>query len=155
MAFDIENGFISKLIETKDIKTIKDQQIKPSFFTGENRRVFNYIQDVYTSTGEVPTSRAITHKFPSFKFEKNGEEVGTEESLLFWCGELRTKVKHNKLAELIQDSADLINEEKSEEAYTEVKKKILSIEQEVTISTSIDITKVENRKEEYLKRKEQ
>ena len=154
MSFDTEKGFISKLLETKDFKTVKDQQIKTSFFNGDNRRVYNYIQDIYSTTGEVPTPRAVSHKFPSYKFEKYNDEVGTEESLLFWCGELRAKVKHNKLADLIKDSADLINDENAEEAYSIIKKQIISIEQEVNISTSVNITEdIDERIDAYKKRK--
>ena len=38
--YSVERGFISKLIESKDFKLLKDQQIQPFFLTGDNRRVF-------------------------------------------------------------------------------------------------------------------
>ena len=40
--YNVERGFMSKLVEDKDMKLLKDQQIKPSFLTGENRRVFSF-----------------------------------------------------------------------------------------------------------------
>ena len=64
--YSVEKGFISKLIESKDFKTLKDKQIQPFFLTGDNRRVFQFISDVFKETGEVPTPRVIRQKFPNY-----------------------------------------------------------------------------------------
>lgn len=157
-SYSVERGFISKLVETKDFKVLKDLQIKPSFLTGDNRRVFNYISSVFKDTGEVPTQRALLQKFPSYDLETrevNGEEVvGTEETLLYWCRELRTKAKHNTMADITEDVAKLLDEGKSEEAYALMKKGIWKIEDEIVETSSVDITKnTEDRKEVYLNRK--
>ena len=156
--YSVENGFISKLIETKDMGILKDQQIRPSFFTGENRRVFQYISNTFKDTGEIPTVRVINQKFPSYELDtytKDSEEVvGTEESLLYWCKELRTKAKHNKMAEMIEEVADLLDKAVTEEAYDSLKKGIWYIEDEIVESSSVDITKNTNdRKLAYLERK--
>lgn len=157
-AYSVENGFISKLIETKDMGILKDQQIKPSFFTGENRRVFQYINNTFKETGEVPTARVLGQKFPSYSLEtytKDSEEiVGTEESLLYWCKELRTKAKHNKMAETLEKVADLLDKADTEDAYDSLKKGIWYIEDEIVESSSVDITKnTDDRKSAYLERK--
>ena len=57
--YSVERGFISKLVEVGDMKLLKDLQIKPSFLTGDNRRVFQYISEHFKNTGEVPTPRII------------------------------------------------------------------------------------------------
>ena len=54
MSFDVERGFISKLLETKDIMTVKDNQIKVQYFSGEAKSAFKYIYDTVLNTGEVP-----------------------------------------------------------------------------------------------------
>ena len=58
MKFDVELGFISKLLQTKDILTVKDSHIKADFFTGDNRAAFEYIYDNVMETGEVPSGES-------------------------------------------------------------------------------------------------
>ena len=99
MKFDVEVGFISKLLQTKDILTVKDSHIKSDFFTGDNRSAFEYIHESVLETGEVPSVRAFKQQFPRYNLEyttdQNGKScVGTEENLKFWCNELKKKVRH-------------------------------------------------------------
>ena len=86
--YNVERGFMSKLVEDKDMKLLKDQQIKPSFLTGENRRVFSFIQTQFKDTGEIPTPRVLAQKFPNYELEthivEGTEVVGTDETLLYW-----------------------------------------------------------------------
>lgn len=159
MAFDVERGFISKLLQTKDISTVKDSQIKLSYFSGDNKSAFQYIQETVLSTGEVPTVRAFKRRFPNYKLEKvevDGESVvGTEENLKYWCDELRVKVKHNTLVDAFDKSAEFLQDFDTEEAYKAIKKSISYIENEVVETTDIDITQnTEDRVQDYLKRKE-
>ena len=157
--FNVENGLISKLLETKDILSIKDAQIKATYFTGEHRRAFQYIYDSVLTDGEVPTVRAFERKFPHYNLETrlvDGVEiVGTEENLKFWCNELRKKVKHNSLAETMEEVVKHIEDFDTDTAYTLLKKEIAYIESEVEEQTSCDITKnTEDRVQAYLKKKE-
>ena len=156
--YNIELGFISKLVETKDMKLLKDLDIKSSFLTGENKRVFLYIQNSFIETGEIPTRRVLEHKFPDYELETyyNGTEyvVGTEETLQYWCKELRTKAKHNKMADALEKMAEMLSEGNTETAYDEYKKTLWQIENDIIESDSIDITKdTEDRKQAYLDRK--
>ena len=66
---DVEVGFISKLLQTKDIMTVKDSQIKLTHFTGDNKVAYQYIYDTFMKTGEVPTVRAFKRKFPHYPLE--------------------------------------------------------------------------------------
>lgn len=157
--YSVERGFISKLLEEKDMKLLKDQQIKPSFFTGDNRRVFSFIQNQFKETGEVPTPRVLAQKFPSYDLEvhnvSGNEVVGTDESLLYWCNQLHIKSMHNRTADVLEAVAEKLDEGLSEEAYALMKKGVWEIEDEVVISSSVDITKdTDSRKQAYLERKE-
>lgn len=156
MAFDVERGFISKLLETKDMMTVKDNQIKIQYFSGEAKSAFKYIYDTVLSTGEVPTVRAFQKKFPSFKLDRlDDDSVGTEENLKFWCDELRTKVKHNTLAEGIDEIVGDLQELHTDEAYNKLKKTIAFIENEVVETSDVDLTKnTEDRIKAYLEKKE-
>ena len=156
--YSVERGFISKLIEGKDFKVLKEQQIKPFFLTGDNRRVFLYIQEQFKTTGEVPTPRVLKQKFPSYELEKHtvdgNEVVGTDETLLYWCKELRTKTKHNRMADITEEVAEKLDNGETEEAYSLMKQGVWKIEDEIVESSSVDITKdTEDRKEAYLERK--
>ncbi len=156
--YSVERGFISKLVETKDMKLLKDQQIQPFFLTGDNRRVFQFIQETFKETGEVPTPRVIGQKFPSYDLESHSVEgvdtVGTDETLLYWCKELRTKAKHNRMADITEEVAEKLDNGETEEAYTLMKQGVWKIEDEIVESSSVDITKnTDDRKEAYLERK--
>lgn len=156
--YNIEKGFISKLVETKDMKQLKELQINSTFLTGDNKRIFIYIQKVFKDTGEVPTARALEQKFPSYELETynaDGQEsIGTEESLAYWCTELRTKAKHNRMAEMLEVVADNLENGKTNIAYEELKKGVWQIEDQIEEKTSVDITKnTDDRKAKYLERK--
>lgn len=156
--YSVERGFISKLIESKDFKLLKDQQIQPFFLTGDNRRVFQYIQEQFKVTGEVPTPRVINQKFPNYELESHNVEgesvVGTDETLLYWCKELRTKAKHNRMADITEAVAEKLDNGETEEAYSLLKQGVWKIEDEIIESSSVDITKnTDDRKQAYLERK--
>ena len=156
--YSVERGFISKLIESKDFKLLKDQQIKPFFLTGDNRRVYQYIHECYKETGDVPTPRVIQQKFPNYELELHsigGESVvGTDETLLHWCKELRLKAKHNRMADITENVAEKLDNGETEEAYALMKQGVWKIEEDIVESTSVDITKnTDDRKQAYLERK--
>lgn len=158
MSYDVEKSFISKLLQTKDIMSVKDNQIKPTYFSGENRLAYQFIYDTVLSTGEVPSVRAFQRKFPRYELDYvkvNGEKVvGTEEGIKFWCDELRLKVKHNTLADMVNKVAENLQDFNTEEAYSLLKKQIAYIESEVVESSDVDLTKgTEDRIRAYLDRK--
>ena len=157
--YSVERGFISKLLEDKNFKMLKQLQIQPFFLTGDNRRVFQYISDIFKETGEVPTPRVIGQKFPNYELEThnvdNEEVVGTDETLSYWCKELRTKAKHNRMADIIEAVAEKLDNGESEDAYSTLKQGVWKIEDEIVESDSVDITKnTDDRKQAYLDRKE-
>lgn len=159
MDFNCEKGFISKLVETKDIRAVTDNQIKPSYFTGEDKRVFSYIQQQIRDNGAVPTVRAIEHKFPDYEFytyKKSGSKikvVGTEEVIAYWCEELIKKVRHNKLVDAIEKAAESLDDLDTDTAYGALKQDLARIETDTTVKESVQANdKSEERKKAYLKR---
>lgn len=154
--YNIEQGLISKLLETKDITTLKDAQITPKFFSGEDRRVFSFIYDSILNSGEVPTERAIKAKFPNYDLYTYSEinVVGTEESLKYWCNEIRAKAKHNSLADTLEKAVEKIQDFETDKAYELLKSEIAHIESDIEEQLSVDITKeTEFRKLQYLEKK--
>lgn len=154
--YDIEVGFISKYLETKDTLLVKDMQIKRNFFSGDNRLAFDFILNHQKETGEIPSIRVFERRFPHYKLERYTENniVGTEENLQFWCTELRKKVKHNTIVDTLEEVGDLLQDLDTEKAYSLLKKQITFIENEVVKTSDIDITRVgEARKDAYLRKK--
>lgn len=121
--YDIEVGFISKYLETKDTLLVKDMQIKRSFFSGDNKLAFDFILNHQKETGEIPSVRVFERRFPHYKLEKytNANVVGTEESLQFWCTELRKKVKHNTIVNTLEEVGDLLQDLDTDKAYSLLK----------------------------------
>lgn len=160
--FNIEVCLISKLLESGDFLAIKDKQIKPYFFTdGDNRKAFNFINEYFSKNGKVPTARVFLKKFPGYKLDKYTnietleETYGTEEPILYWCDEIRSKVKHNKICDVVEKMAERLDDLDTEEAYNLMKKGVLHIESDIIETQAIDITNdSEDRKANYLKRKE-
>lgn len=160
--YDIEIGLISKILETGDFVTVKDKQIKPYYITeGLNRKAFKYINDFYLKNGCTPTVRVFQKQFPELTLDvyKNTttfeETVGTEETLNFWCDEVRVKTKHNKLCDIVEEMAKDLDSLNTEKAYESMKKGLIYIENDIVETQAIDITKdAQDRKAMYKKRKE-
>ena len=156
---DIDRGFISKLLQSKDLITVKDNQININFLMGEAKACYKFIYETALESGEVPTVRVFKKKFPTFKLDKvvnegGDEEVGTEETLVYWCNELRNRAKHNTLAQALMDAAGDLEDLNTDEAYNLIKKTVAYIESEVVENSAVDITKdTQSRVEAYLKRK--
>lgn len=156
--YDVESCFISKLLETKDIMTVKDNQIKPGYFTGDSRSAYQFIYETVLNSGEVPTVRVFERQFPNYKLESHEVDgrsiVGTDENLKFWCDELRRKVKHNSIADLVENVAEKLSTFDTDSAYDEIRKKVAYIESEITETSDVDLTKnTEDRVQVYLNRK--
>lgn len=159
---NIELGFFTKLIETGDFTLVQDKQIKASFFTKkEHKKAFKYISEYYLKNGEMPTSRVFSRQFPNIKLETYvhpetlQDTIGTEESLSFWCNEVRQKTTHNTLCDIVEASGDKLEDLDTDGAYELLKKGIIKIENEIVETSSVDITKdAEQRKLAYKQRKE-
>lgn len=159
--YDIEIGLLSKLLETGDLSTLEDKQIKPYYFTGDNKKAFTFIKNYYKKNGSVPTKRIINLKHPSLDFETYidnetlVEKIGTEEPISYWCDEIRKKNKHNVLCDTVEDMAQYLQDKETEKAYEIAKKSIMKIESTLEETNAININEnSESRKEKYLKRKE-
>ena len=152
--FDVEREFISCLLGSGDIATVRDSRITPRFFTGDNKTAFSYILDISMKTGDIPTVRAFRKTFPRYKLSMVNGSVGTEENIKYWILSLREKVKLNSLADSVEESADLLNKGKTEDAITALKKQILFLEAEVEETSDVMLNEnLDLRKKEYEKKR--
>ena len=151
---NIELGLITKILEDKDFQKVKDKQIKAYYLDKEHRKYFTFIEDFFNANGTVPTVRVFESKFPHLKLETYREQIGTEETLDFWCNKLRDKVTHNTIAKGSDYIADHLENGNVEEAIKSLKKTIAKIDNELVETSAIDITNdAEARKKRYEERK--
>ena len=99
---NIELALVSKILETKDIRTPLKNKITPKFFYGEGKSIYEFITDYYGEYNEVPTLAVVNRFFPSFKIEER------EEPIQFFCDELRKRQRYNMLVEGVNQITDLL-----------------------------------------------
>ena len=56
---NVEQGLITKILETKDMTLVKDKQIIAHYLSREYRSAFKFIDDFYFKNGRVPTVRVF------------------------------------------------------------------------------------------------
>ena len=54
---NLELALVSKILETKDIRTPLKNKITPKFFYGEGKSIYEFVTDYYGEYNEVPTLR--------------------------------------------------------------------------------------------------
>lgn len=151
---NLDNLFISKLLETKDLAMVRENRIDEKFLYGETKSAYRFICESMLKTGEVPTERAFKSKFPNYELEKFEGKVGTEEGLKYWLEELRNRKRQDSMADSIEKCSDLISEGNVEEALSQISKDITWIKTEVEFTENVGLAdNIEARKKRYLEGK--
>lgn len=151
---NLDNLFISKLLETKDLAMVRENHIDEKFLYGETKSAYRFICESMLKTGEVPTERAFKSKFPNYELEKFEGKVGTEEGLKYWLEELRNRKRQDSMADSIEKCSDLISEGNVEEALSQISKDITWIKTEVEYTENVGLAdNIEARKKRYLEGK--
>lgn len=154
MGYNAEQGFITELLVSKDYSIVVDNQIGLNFLNGVNKQAYRYIRKHQADYGKIPTVKVFKKKFPSFKLYTNEDgEVATNESMKFWCDQLREKYKHNTLADSLEAIYQDMEVLETEEAYKKFKETVNKIESQVVLAGRLSLNKdTDKRKEDYLKR---
>lgn len=153
--FNIERAFISCLLGRREIEVVREERITPAFFTGDHKTVFSDIYERHVSSGELMSLATFRALFPRYKLYRleNGN-VGTEENIPFWIDALRKKVKHNKLADAVENAGALLNENNSEKAKELLIRAINKIDIEIEKSEDTNLNaNLDMRRREYEKKK--
>lgn len=153
MAYNVEQGFITEILVSKDLTSVIDNQIGLKFLNGDNRKAFKFIRDHSAKYGKVPSIRVFRKKFPKFNLYKVDGVVQTQEDIQYWCDALRNKFKHNLMVTSLEDIYKNMEDLNTEEAYSIFKSTVQKIESDVIFSGRISATKDTNRRwEDYLRR---
>ena len=116
MKLNVDKSFISALIHSGELSTVKDKQIRNNFLGAEARRIYKFCCGYFEAHGKMPSERVLKRQFPDYEFDRVYDEelddnvIGTEEPLTYWCDELRNKVKHNKLGDTAEEIIDKLND---------------------------------------------
>lgn len=144
---NIEQQFISCIIETGDFKTVSENQITPRYLKGKNKVAFRYIQRFLLKYGKVPSREVFEKKMANF------ELVECSEGMEYYCDEVRNKSRHNKLVEAVEVATDKIGELETEEALKIIRTTITEIDNDFSKTDRVDLTKnTMSRLEEYKQR---
>jgi replicative DNA helicase len=150
MSVNVEVGLISKVISTSDFVVVTDKQVNGMYFNGRNKIAFRFIQKHVLKYGKVPSKRAFLKKYPAYPLEE-GEDI--DESLSYYCDEVRNKKKHNTIIEVVEEVSDLLEELETDQAYKMIQKLVTKIENEVVLSERAEVNKnTEARMNDYIAR---
>ena len=144
----IETKLITKIIVDSSVDIVMGNRIDQTFFTGENRRIFKYIENFKLKYGEIPSEEIVNHEFPDLKLYYANEPIQ------YYCDKLKERKKHEKMAEALVSTASLLDDKQVKEAEKSMREVIVSLNnmesnmQALTLSTGIT-----ERKERYEKRK--
>ena len=141
---NIELALVSKILETKDIRTPLKNKITPKFFYGEGKPVYEFITDYYGEYNEVPTLAVVNRFFPSFKIEER------EEPIQFFCDELRKRQRYNMLVEGVNQITDLLEKGDIDNAMNDWNRIGTQIVVDTKVTRDLDLTSdVEQRIKAY------
>lgn len=153
MSYNIEQGFITELLVSKDLNSAIDNQIGLKFLNGDNRKAYKFIREHSASYGKVPSIRVFRRKFPKFHLYKVDGKVQTQEDILYWCDALRNKYKHNLMVTSLEDIYKDMENFDTDKAFNRFKEVVQKIDSEVILSGRISATRdTDKRWDDYLKR---
>ena len=145
---NVEVALLSKLLQSGEFSTVIDKQISQKYFSGKYKKAFKFIQDHQLKYGSIPSRQIFQKKFRDIDLIED-----VEESIDYWCDELRNKKKHNLIVDNMEKIAEKINELDTEEAYSQIKRLVLQIENEIIISDRLEINKAtQKRLDSYMRR---
>ncbi len=132
---DIEKGLVSKVLESKDIRTVIKHKVTPKFFYGETKQVFKFILDYYGEYAETPTLDVVKRYFPNFEIEKRPEPM------LYYLDELRNRQKYNMMVKGINDVTKLLEGGKVDEGLTLWQNLGVGITIDTKVTRDLDLSK--------------
>jgi replicative DNA helicase len=146
---DLEIAFLSKIIETGDIKTVIDNRITEEFFYGKGKLLYKTILQHYREYKKAPSLEAILRDYPDFHMEPTGEP--TE----YYIDKIRNRHKYNVILTGIKAIADKLDSDSTNDAETLLYQLTSRISTEIKVCKDLNFaTDIEGRIERYLHKKE-
>jgi replicative DNA helicase len=144
---DIEIAFISKILETQDLKTVIDNKITPDFLYGKGKMVYDMFIKHYREYRTVPSIDAIKRDFPEFVPETSTDP------LPYFIDQLRKRHKYNTMVSGLKTVTDSLGKD-IDKAELLLVRLVSKIATEIKVSRDINYAQdIEDRIERYLHKK--
>lgn len=139
-----EQVFITRIIETGDIKTAIKRRIVADFFTQPDARAaYSYLVGFYNQYGETPSMELFRKKFPDFELQS------TPDSVAAVADDLRQNKLYRDLVEMIDEGVALTRED-VHSALSHFRTLVATLTTQHVLTRDMDITRtVEEMKAEY------
>lgn len=141
---DIEQAFLSHIIEKRDIDKAINQQVRPTLFEGEGEKVWEWMLGFYRDFGDCPSLPAVKKVFPYFE-----EDNSAELPLMYLITELRKRRVHNVLREGASEVAKLLKVKDPYGAADVWRRTLLVADEDVRPSRDISWIKDPEKRVEY------
>lgn len=107
MKYDPEKALITRVVETKDVRTAVRNKIVPKVFADpENRDVWDWVLDRYDQHGKCPSLKLLQANFPDFEEEDSDDDLDL----------LIQHVKEKRLYADLQESVKKVAQEARDDA---------------------------------------
>jgi replicative DNA helicase len=147
MAADNEVRLLSRAIRTRDITPLLEAGVEDNwFFVDENKQVWRFLRQHWTTYAEVPTAVTVKDNFPAYRL------LAVEDSAEYLLDQLIEYRKRQSIIEVVQTSAEAIASGDHNAALAVMNQGIARIADDgPSESTDIDLTEnATQRFEEYL-----
>ena len=74
MKLNVDKSFISALIHSGELSTVKDKQIRNNFLGAEARRIYKFCCGYFEAHGKMPSERVLKRQFPDYEFDRVYDE---------------------------------------------------------------------------------
>lgn len=144
----IESNFFGALFKSGDWKSVTERQITPTYFEGEKRKAFKWLEEFAFEYGQLPSVDEFKKKFPKV------EMTETEDPMAYHCDELRRKKRHNTIVDSLEAMKKNLDTLATDEAYNIMKDTVLEVETNLTLTKSFKIEEdIQSRYDRYIERK--
>lgn len=132
---NIEHRLISKIIRSRDFRSVQQSRITaPMFKSADARQMYKAIQAYYNERahyGMTPTRAWMTDRFPSFEYPK------VRESIPELCEMLRKKSMTRQLSTSLEEIAQVLDGDGPHEALAMMRTKLVQLQTMVPHSRDV------------------
>ena len=140
---------LTRIILDGDFPYVLGNGINHTFFSGEYRKMFKFLEDFYKDYKEIPSEDTFSSKFPDFNF------YVPREPLKFFIDELKRRREHMKMQETLSNVAEDLDNGNISEAKIQIRDLNAELNSLERSDSSLDIkANVKARMERYQLRKE-
>lgn len=128
---NIENGLITAVLDTGDMKTPVTKKIFENFFMGPDKAIWEFMLQHYREFKKAPELAVINRKFPDWKPSSTAEPVD------YFITELQARQRYNLILKGMKEISSGLNAKNSDQAFKDLAKLVSKINTEVQIHKDV------------------